>query len=125
MADAYCKACHAWVTHDTSPSGRHEHPADLVTPSLGTSPKPGTDSAKVLQAMMDGPVIDTHAQGSAAWWSTWDLVPYTNSVHVRDFIRDLKHMGWTFDERWTTAQGKRYKEWRLVLPKHGSQEGLF
>lgn len=109
----YCTKCHAWVAYADTPSGRHEHAQSIVRPKMGTQPKVGTNAHKVLSVMIDHP----------GWWSTWDLVPHTQSVHVRDFIRELKHLGWTFDERTdTTPAGKRYKSWKLIVP---SQGGLF
>jgi len=114
MTDTYCPTCHDWVDNQDSPSGRHHH-QPLLYPKHGQDPKPGTNPAKILQVM-------TEHQG---WWSTWDLVPHTGSVHVRDFIRELKHLGWTFDERQDqTPDGKRYKSWKLILPKQ-EQGGLF
>lgn len=114
MADAFCTVCHAFIPPATNTSDRHEH-QPLLSVRYGTNPKPGTNAARILEVMTDH-------QG---WWSTWDLVPVTGSVHVRDFIRELKGLGWAFDERQdTTPDGKRYKSWKLLLPSDG-QKGLF
>ena len=110
---AYCPTCHAWVDQDDTPSGRHQH-QPVFLPKLGRDPKPKSYAAIILDFMW-----------GKEWLSTWDLVPVIQSVHVRDVIGDLKEMGWTIDEQWRqTDSGKRYKVWKLVLPKVG-QGGLF
>lgn len=112
MPDRYCKTCHDWVEDTFTPSGRHEHQPTIM-PAQGIWPKEGNVEAKVLEVML----------AHQGWWSTWDLVPHCNSVHVRDFILKLKKLGWTFDERMdSTPDGKRYKSWKLVVPVQG---GLF
>lgn len=121
--NAYCTTCHEWVTHDSTPSGRHEH-QPVTIPKWGTEPAPGSDQETVLDAMREGPVIDTNGLGSMAWWSAWDLTDYTGSLCSRDHIGALKRLGWTIDERWVTSNGKRHKQWRLVLPRQ-TQGGLF
>jgi hypothetical protein len=112
LADAYCITCHKFVPPATSMADRHEH-QPLMAVQFGKEPT-GHDDRTILEAMRD----------HRGWWSTWDLVPLTNSVNVRDNIRSLKKLGWCFDEDWRTENGKRHKVWRLILPTQ-DQGGLF
>lgn len=108
MPDTFCTRCHQFVTDE-----RHEH-QPLLAVKFGTDPKPGTQAAIILDAM----------QQFSGWFTTWDMVPLTHSVHVRDNIGELKDLGWCFDEDWVTENGKRFKKWRLLLPRQ-NQGGLF